>query len=76
MKKLAIIGSGDLGIQIAHYASSNMGYKVVGFFDDYAKKGSVVNGISVLGKLSEIKTIYSNSVFDEIVIGIGYKQQG
>ncbi len=73
MKKLAIVGAGDLGQQIAYYAITDKQYNVVGFFDDFAKKESEVNGIKVLGTISEIETMFSKSVFDELIIGIGYK---
>ena len=36
MKTLAIIGSGDLGQQIAHYAISDGHYEKVVFFDDFS----------------------------------------
>lgn len=64
MKKLAIIGAGDLGKQIAYHAPKN-GYKVVGFFDDYSNE--------VLGKIKEVKSVFERGDFDELMIGIGYK---
>ncbi|WP_436517197.1 NeuD/PglB/VioB family sugar acetyltransferase [Ekhidna sp. To15] len=64
MKKLAIIGAGDLGQQIAYHASK-CGYEVVGFFDDYSNE--------VLGKIEDVKTAFENKTFDELMIGIGYK---
>lgn len=71
MKKLAIIGSSDLGRQIAHYAINN-GYSIIGFFDDFQSK-SFVDGYPILGKCSDIQTAYSNNLFDELVCAIGYK---
>ncbi len=73
MKNLAIIGSGDLGKQIAYHAINDKHYNVVGFFDDFAEKDSSINGFKVLGKLSEIHENFDNAVFDEVIIGIGYK---
>ena len=35
-KKLAIIGSGDLGQLIAHHASEDSKMEVVGYFNDFA----------------------------------------
>lgn len=70
MARLAIIGAGDLGIQIAHCAKRN-GKEVVGFFDDFACPGINIIGISVLGKISDIH--YLSTQFDELLIGIGYK---
>ena len=54
MKKLAIIGSGDLGRLIAYHAIQDNQFQVVGFFDDYAKTGSSVDNIKILGKILDI----------------------
>ena len=44
MKKLALIGAGDLGQQIAWHAKQDGHYEVVGFFDDYATVGQQQHG--------------------------------
>ena len=72
MKTLAIIGSGDLGQQIAHYALSDKQYDKVVFFDDFTTQNEV-NGCPVLGKTSEVIHAFENKQFDELLIGIGYK---
>ncbi|MBX2826884.1 MAG: acetyltransferase [Flavobacteriaceae bacterium] len=71
MKKLAVIGSGDLGQLIAHHAAHS--HEVVGFFDDFKKKGEMVHGIPVLGGVADISVAHKNAEFDELSIGIGYK---
>jgi len=73
MKRLAIIGSGDLGQLIAHHAHHDHQFEVVGFFDDFIKLGSTVKGIQVLGAISDIETCFNENVFDVIICGIGYK---
>lgn len=70
MTRLAIIGSGDLGQSIAHYAKNN-DFEIVGFYDDYQKAKSVV-GIIVLGKLNRIETDYKSKIFDALVCAVGY----
>jgi sugar O-acyltransferase (sialic acid O-acetyltransferase NeuD family) len=72
MKTLAIIGSGDLGQQIAYYAISDNHYEKVIFFDDFCKEAEV-NGFSVLGNSNAIEEEFNNHSFDELIIGIGYK---
>lgn len=67
--KIAIIGSGELGKSIAHYALDN-GYMVVGFYDDF-QQAETVFGIPVLGKLNKIEVDYSNGLFDALVCAIG-----
>lgn len=72
MKTLAIIGSGDLGQQIAHYALSDKQYDKVVFFDDFTIQ-TEINGSLVIGKTSDVIHAYENKRFDELLIGIGYK---
>lgn len=72
MKTLAIIGSGDLGQQIAYYALSDNHYGKVVFFDDFTDK-TEINGCMILGKTDLIESEFLNKAFDELIIGIGYK---
>lgn len=72
MKKLAIIGSGDLAAQIAHHALATGNYTIAGFFDDF-EDGKKKNGYPLLGKSMDIKNLFQQSIFDVLMIGIGYK---
>lgn len=72
MKKLAILGSGDLGQQIANFAISDGHYGDVIFFDDFTKEKQV-NGHEVLGKSNDIENHFEKATFNELIIGIGYK---
>jgi sugar O-acyltransferase (sialic acid O-acetyltransferase NeuD family) len=72
MKTLAIIGSGHLGQQIAHYAISDNHYKKVVFFDDFSSEKET-NGFQILGNSNDIISEFEKKSFDEILIGIGYK---
>ena len=71
MKTLAIIGSGDLGQQIAHYALNDKHYDKVVYFDDFTIQKEV-NGCLVLGKTAQVISAFENKQFDELIIGIGY----
>jgi sugar O-acyltransferase (sialic acid O-acetyltransferase NeuD family) len=71
-KTLAIIGSGDLGQQIAHYAISDNHYKKVVFIDDFTTEKTII-GHEVIGKTNDIEFLFKQKKFDEIIIGIGYK---
>jgi sugar O-acyltransferase (sialic acid O-acetyltransferase NeuD family) len=73
MKRLAIIGSGDLGQLITHHAKNDNHYSVVGFFDDFEEIGTIKIGIPIIGKTREILELFKNDKFDCIIIGIGYK---
>ncbi len=73
MKKIAIIGAGHLGQQIAYHISNDTPDKIVGYFDDFQTKGAMVESLPVLGKINETKVAYQKKMFDSIIIGIGYK---
>ncbi len=73
MKKLAIIGSGDLGKQIAQLAFDNSHYEISGFYDDFEPIGNLIHGYPILGKIENIEDHFENGAFQELLIGIGYK---
>jgi sugar O-acyltransferase (sialic acid O-acetyltransferase NeuD family) len=72
MKKLGIIGAGDLGQLIAHHAPACGDFEVVGFFDDFANEGSMIKGYPVLGTLNFIESAFKNQLFECLMCGIGY----
>ncbi len=71
-KILAIVGAGDLGQQIAHYAITDNHYKDVVFIDDFITE-KIILGYKVIGKTEDIEILFKQKLFDEIIIGIGYK---
>lgn len=73
MKRLAIIGSGDLAHQIAYHALSDGHYIPIGFFDDFEKRGVVKHNLPVLGNLKQLIDVFNADEFDVLMIGIGYK---
>lgn len=73
MKRLAIIGAGDLGLQLAHLASMTGQYTLAGFFDDTRNAGDVAAGAIVMGGVESIARLYAQDQFDCLVIAIGYK---
>lgn len=72
MKKLAIIGSGDLATLIAFHARQQQ-YAIAGFFNDFMPIGELVDGVPVLGGVDQVLESFKKGVFDELLIGIGYK---
>jgi sugar O-acyltransferase (sialic acid O-acetyltransferase NeuD family) len=72
-KRLAIIGSSDLGQLIAHHASLLPDIEVVGYYDDIKKEGEHIGGLQVLGKINKLRSDFSKGVFDALMVGIGYK---
>lgn len=73
MKRLAIIGSGDLAKQIAHHATNDNHYIIVGSFDDFLIAGTVKNDLQILGNIDAIEEAFKSDVFDVLMIGIGYQ---
>lgn len=73
MKKLVIIGAGDLGQQIAHFVTTDNQFEVVGYVDDWQEKGAIINGKPVLGCIDDLLKLYANGQFEEVLIGVGYK---
>ncbi len=73
MKRLAIIGSGDLGEMICYHAKNDNHFEIVGFYDDFSDTDSIVSGHKILGKIDKIENDFNNDVFDFIIVGIGYK---
>ena len=73
MKRVLIIGAGDLGQQIAHYVSESTEHTIVGYVDDWANAGDIRRGYPVLGCVEDTEMLYHQGIFDELLIGIGYK---
>lgn len=73
MINVLVIGSGDLGKQIAHYISSSPEYKMVGYIDDWKEIGNQMGDYPILGHMDDIEHLYKEQKFDKLLIGIGYK---
>jgi sugar O-acyltransferase (sialic acid O-acetyltransferase NeuD family) len=73
VKRLGIVGAGDLGAQIAHLARKTGAYEPVAFYDDQRPPGTSVCGIQVLGGLAALDAAEARAGFDELAIAIGYR---
>lgn len=72
MKTLGIIGCGDLGQQIAHYALTDKHYGKVVFFDDFTNL-TAINNNKIIGKVTYVENAFAEKLYDELLIAIGYK---
>lgn len=72
MKRLALIGSKDFAIQIRSFAERTGEFEVVGYFDDFAQKGTMVNNLPILGKIEDVIPLYKTNVFDCLFFAAGY----
>jgi sugar O-acyltransferase (sialic acid O-acetyltransferase NeuD family) len=73
MKKLAIIGAGDLGELIAHHAQNDNHFEVIGFYDDFFGDNLEKGNDRLLGATSKIEADFIKGVFNYIMVGVGYK---
>ena len=72
MKKLALIGSKEFAQQIRGFAEKTGEFIVVGYFDDFEKQGTRIDGLPVLGARKDIVDAYNNYKFDEVFLAAGY----
>lgn len=72
-KRLAIIGSSDLGQLIAHHAVSNCGFAMAGYYDDFNKNELNVDGHKILGTVEQLDADYKKGVFNCLMVAVGYK---
>ena len=72
MKRLAIIGAGELGQQISHMATSDKKYDIIGYFDDF-QNNALISNYPILGKIDDVYDAFLKNEFDCVLLGIGYK---
>lgn len=72
MDKIAIIGAGGFGREVKGLIEDvnkiQVLYEIIGFFDDEIDKGTIVNGLPVLGTIKDINMIDYNL---KLALGIG-----
>lgn len=73
MKRIAIIGSGHLGQQIAYHIHHDSNDKVVAFFDEFQSAGTLIDDIPVTGGNNDVIPQYEQNKFEAVLIAIGYK---
>ena len=80
VKHTLVVGAGRAGVSILNEIQNNSGLasRVIGFVDDNPyKKGTTIQGVSVLGNTQEIPQLIRNYGVDEIIIAIpsaGHKE--
>ncbi|GAB6055897.1 undecaprenyl-phosphate glucose phosphotransferase [Methanobacterium movens] len=72
IKYMLIIGSGDLGKKVAHKIQENeyLGYHIIGFLDDKFEKGTLVEGLPVIGIIDDLEKVILNNPLERIIIAI------
>jgi len=74
MKKVALIGSGDLARLAIHYINENGNHNVFGIYDDFSNTKNTVSGINIIGPLDQVYVDYQNKLFDLLFIAVGYSR--
>ena len=71
--RIAIIGAGALGQQVAQHLEQSSHLAVAGFFDDLLNLTQPTAHGPILGRIAEIVAAYAAGRFDQLLLGIGYK---
>ncbi len=72
MDKAIIIGAGTYGAVYSEYLSETKKYKIIGFLDDdKSKLGKLINGIKVIGNVSELEKLSAIEGSLSVFIPIG-----
>lgn len=74
MKRVAIIGSGDLARLVVHNINTIGDQEVVGVYDDFVDIGTNESGLLIIGRLDKIQEDYQNNKFDFLFIAVGYSR--
>lgn len=72
MKRIAIIGAGLLGQQMAHYIQEDGEGVIIGFFDDRIPVDTAFGQNRVIGSVNDVLSFYEKGEFELLLIGIGY----
>ena len=74
MKRLMIIGAGDLGIKVLNVVRNKpeFGYHVIGLLDDYyaSERIEATHGAQVLGRIREINRVVERFKIDTAIIAL------
>lgn len=74
MKRVLIIGGGELSKQINHYITNfDDSAEVIGYVDDTVTPGTIRFNTPSLGLIENISNLYLRGAFNSLVMGIGYK---
>lgn len=72
MKRLALLGSKDFAEQIQILAEETGEYRVVGYFDDFEKRGTTIRNLPILGQINDTELLYREGAFDCVFFAAGY----
>jgi sugar O-acyltransferase (sialic acid O-acetyltransferase NeuD family) len=73
MRRIAILGAGDLGLSLKTYLEDRGDARLAGFLDDGRARGTEAHGLEVLGGSGDAPALSKAGAFDEVVYAIGYR---
>lgn len=74
MKRLAIIGTREFGLQVLNYARNTGKYEVIGWIDDLEEVGHIICNLPVICNVENAVNFYEEGAFDFVFIAIGYSK--
>ncbi len=72
--RIAFVGAGSLGEQMATHMSRAGSYEIAGWFDDAWAPGETVRGLPVFGGLDAVEKIHDEGRFDAVQLALGDQQ--
>ena len=76
MNRIVLIGSKEFAQQIRTAVERDNDSIVVGYLDDNVEVGTIVEGLPVMGKLSDAGILYEKDLFDNLFVAAGYTNFG
>ncbi|KZX16135.1 UDP-glucose:undecaprenyl-phosphate glucose-1-phosphate transferase [Methanobrevibacter cuticularis] len=75
LKHILIVGDGDLAINFSEkiLTKKYLGYSISGFLGKNKNIGEKINGIEVIGSISELENQISGNKYDRVIIAISLK---
>jgi Undecaprenyl-phosphate glucose phosphotransferase len=77
-KHILIIGAGPVAVDFARkvLSQSDFGYRVIGFLDDEASKGDLIEGKEVLGNCDALPFLLEDDSIDDVVLALTVNSYG
>jgi len=77
-KLILIVGAGTTGLEFARKVLSqrDFGYQVIGFLDDEAKMGDLIDGKEVLGNCDALSSLLEDDSIDDVVVALTVNSYG
>lgn len=72
MKRIAFLGSGALATELSKNVREWNLYEPVGYFDGSIEKGTIIDGLPILGDDGDVVEQFNKGLFEYLFIAVGY----